>query len=237
METLNDGMKRLSGHPEPKELEAHYDEPVEAAPVKKTRRRAAATADIDEVRVGSAGWGFLGLLGAMLLVAAVFCVAEFDRNHRKANAGEMAYQEISVVEVNGVGDGSAIAQASDAGTASAQAATTTSGKATATATPAVTDAVCLFPTNGSDVADNPDLDAIAKAAVATGADVTVEGYTDESGRLAYNQQLSKDRAEAVGEYLVEHGVPANHIVVKGCGPTHEFASAALDRRVEVHLHS
>ncbi len=97
------------------------------------------------------------------------------------------------------------------------------------------DVVCLFPVNGDVIQENPQLNDLAEEVVADGSDVVITGYTDESGNAAYNQQLSDRRAKAIGDYLVAHGVPRDHISVEGRGQTHAFASNALDRRVEVRV--
>lgn len=95
--------------------------------------------------------------------------------------------------------------------------------------------VYLFAFDSDKVSESPQLNAIANAAVASGKDVEVKAYTDPTGNVAYNQKLSAERADAISDYLVAHGVPANHIVVSALGPTHAFASDALDRRAEVTI--
>ncbi|MDE6360030.1 MAG: OmpA family protein [Muribaculaceae bacterium] len=97
------------------------------------------------------------------------------------------------------------------------------------------DVICLFPVDGAAIQENPQLNDLAEEAVADGSDVVVTGYADESGNAAYNQQLSARRAQAIGDYLVAHGVARDHISVEGKGETHAFESPALDRRVEVRL--
>ena len=47
--------------------------------------------------------------------------------------------------------------------------------------------------------------------------VNLVGYTDRIGGDAYNQALSRRRAEAVRDYLVAHGVPADVITTEGRG--------------------
>jgi OOP family OmpA-OmpF porin len=53
--------------------------------------------------------------------------------------------------------------------------------------------------------------------VATSVRVSVEGHTDSTGSDAYNQALSERRADAVGGYLVESGVPAAIVNTTGKG--------------------
>ena len=81
--------------------------------------------------------------------------------------------------------------------------------------------------------------AEALAAGDPGAHFIVEGYTDSTGRAEFNQQLSEARAQAVREFLVEHGVAADRIESRGLGETQPVASNATaegranNRRVEI----
>ena len=72
--------------------------------------------------------------------------------------------------------------------------------------------------------DRPVLDRFA-AVVAEyypGALVTVEGFTDPSGSVAYNKQLGRRRAEAVREYLATAGgFGADHIKAVSYGEVRE----------------
>lgn len=69
--------------------------------------------------------------------------------------------------------------------------------------------------------------------------VLVEGYTDNVGTLEYNQQLSEDRAKAVGYALVKEGVVMDRIRTKGEAYNNPVASndtpegRALNRRTEI----
>src|SRR5690606_16347039 len=47
----------------------------------------------------------------------------------------------------------------------------------------------------------------------TGSIVTVEGFADPAGAARYNVALSTRRAEAVRDYLVQHGISAQLRVV------------------------
>jgi outer membrane protein OmpA-like peptidoglycan-associated protein len=68
---------------------------------------------------------------------------------------------------------------------------------------------------------------------------TIEGHTDAVGPASYNQDLSRRRAAAVRDYLVENGVPTEKLQVAGHGearPVTANASAegrAMNRRVEI----
>lgn len=69
--------------------------------------------------------------------------------------------------------------------------------------------------------------------------IEIVGHTDDVGDDAYNQELSEQRAKAVGEYLVGIGVDASKIVMLGMGERLPVASNATDegraenRRVEI----
>jgi long-chain fatty acid transport protein len=69
----------------------------------------------------------------------------------------------------------------------------------------------------------------------------VNGYTDTSGTVAYNQRLSLRRADAVAAKLVTDGVPKQDIEIKGFGETHLLVPTGpgvrepQNRRVEIIL--
>lgn len=76
--------------------------------------------------------------------------------------------------------------------------------------------------------------------------VTVEGYTDAKGPKSVNMQLSRDRAQAVKDWLVKNGgVMAANISTKGFGEQYPVAAntnkdgsdnplgRALNRRVSI----
>lgn len=76
--------------------------------------------------------------------------------------------------------------------------------------------------------------------------VTVEGYTDAKGTKSVNMQLSRDRAQAVKDWLVKNGgVMAASIATKGFGEQYPIApnkntdgkdnplGRALNRRVSI----
>ena len=71
--------------------------------------------------------------------------------------------------------------------------------------------------------------------------VQVVGYTDNTGSLAYNNQLSLKRAQAVATYLQNRGVSASRLSVMGMGPNNPIASNSTaagreqNRRVEITL--
>jgi OmpA-OmpF porin, OOP family len=74
--------------------------------------------------------------------------------------------------------------------------------------------------------------------------IAVEGFTDQTGDTAYNEALSKRRADAVVAYLVaQHDVPVYRIQMIGLGkdkPVDDAktrAARAKNRRVEVTIYS
>ena len=87
------------------------------------------------------------------------------------------------------------------------------------------------------------LDTLAqKAKDQTGYIIEVKGFADSTGNAAMNTKLSQDRAQAVINYLVQHGVPIRHITAPGAfGETNAVASnetasgRAENRRVEIKV--
>jgi outer membrane protein OmpA-like peptidoglycan-associated protein len=84
------------------------------------------------------------------------------------------------------------------------------------------------------------LDQVATALLAIRArNLIVEGNTDSQGSEAYNQSLSQRRADAVRDYLVERGYPADRIQSRGRGKSNPIANNASpegranNRRVEI----
>ncbi len=71
--------------------------------------------------------------------------------------------------------------------------------------------------------------------------IAVEGYTDATGSKAYNEALSRRRADKVVEYLVEHDIPIYRIHMIGLGQQRPVDEArnrearAKNRRVEVKV--
>ena len=75
---------------------------------------------------------------------------------------------------------------------------------------------------------------------ANSSTVTLDGYASSEGTAAHNMRLSKDRANSVKTYLVNSGVDAKRLKVKGFGETHPIADNSTEdgrvanRRVEFH---
>ena len=72
-------------------------------------------------------------------------------------------------------------------------------------------------------------------------DVTIYGHTDNTGSRAINEKLSKERAEAVANFLVGNGVSRARITTEGLAydqPVADNSTAegrAKNRRVEVYI--
>ncbi|MCO5946296.1 OmpA family protein [Mucilaginibacter flavidus] len=86
----------------------------------------------------------------------------------------------------------------------------------------------------------PVLDATSADMRANSSTVTLAGYASSEGTAAHNMRLSKDRANSVKTYLVNSGVDAKRLKVKGFGETHPIADNSTEdgrvanRRVEMH---
>ncbi len=71
--------------------------------------------------------------------------------------------------------------------------------------------------------------------------VEVQGHTDNVGKASTNLRLSDQRANAVRDYLIDQGVPADQLTAKGYGDTMPIADnktkagRALNRRVEFSI--
>ena len=82
--------------------------------------------------------------------------------------------------------------------------------------------------------------AAVKLGACPAVDIAIDGYTDSTGPDAYNQGLSKRRAEAARRFLIDAGVDANRVSSTGFGSSHPLApndtaeGRALNRRVELH---
>ncbi|WP_321857277.1 OmpA family protein [Burkholderia cenocepacia] len=86
------------------------------------------------------------------------------------------------------------------------------------------------------------LDELIDAAQGTSfRTATISGYTDSTGTAEHNRQLSEHRAQAVAQYLREHGLRAQQFDVRGYGESNPLASNATpagrarNRRVDITL--
>jgi OOP family OmpA-OmpF porin len=60
------------------------------------------------------------------------------------------------------------------------------------------------------------------------ANIEIAGHTDADGQDAFNQSLSEKRAQAVTDYLVKAGLPANRFTAMGYGSTQPVAGNDTD---------
>ena len=73
--------------------------------------------------------------------------------------------------------------------------------------------------------------------------ILVEGHTDDTGNLEFNNALSADRAKSVASFLASKGVDLNRIKPIGYGPSkpkvenNSAANRALNRRVELVVYA
>jgi outer membrane protein OmpA-like peptidoglycan-associated protein len=71
--------------------------------------------------------------------------------------------------------------------------------------------------------------------------VEVQGFTDSTGSLSLNMNLSQNRAQQVADYLERGDIISQRLVVVGKGPSNPIASNATpegraqNRRVEIRL--
>ncbi len=72
-----------------------------------------------------------------------------------------------------------------------------------------------------------------------GLNLQVEGYTDSTGTVEFNQKLSEQRANTVRDFLAQNGVPGQSMTAVGYGeqfpvaPNETAAGRKLNRRVEL----
>ena len=71
--------------------------------------------------------------------------------------------------------------------------------------------------------------------------IEISGHTSSEGDEAFNQQLSLDRAQAVKDWLIKAGTPADRIRIRGAGPSEPIADNKTNagreknRRIEFKL--
>lgn len=90
----------------------------------------------------------------------------------------------------------------------------------------------------------PVLDSVARALVQhPELRAKAIGHTDSTGGAALNQRLSVERAQAVTNYLMQHGVNGGHLTAEGRGSSAPIADnntqqgRAMNRRVELYLYA
>lgn len=83
---------------------------------------------------------------------------------------------------------------------------------------------------------NEYVSALNSAALAD-AILVIAGHTDAMGSNEHNLQLSQERAQAVRDYLVEHGVAPDRLIAKGYGEAYPVASNATEADRELNRRS
>jgi len=72
-------------------------------------------------------------------------------------------------------------------------------------------------------------------------EISIEGHTDDEGSASYNKQLSRNRAKAVYQYLIEEGIAEARLKFEGYGAEQPIAEndteegRALNRRTEIKI--
>ena len=102
----------------------------------------------------------------------------------------------------------------------------------------------LFATNSSQLS-NSSRDALTKFANSLknspDTDVTIYGHTDNTGTREVNERVSKQRADAVANFLVGNGISRARITTEGLAfdqPVADNSTAegrAQNRRVEIYI--
>ena len=85
------------------------------------------------------------------------------------------------------------------------------------------------------------LDRVSEAAKACPGRLAIDGHTDNTGRSALNERLSRQRAEAVRRALIDRGIAAGRLEAAGHGPSRPIADNATEagraqnRRIEIKV--
>ena len=108
------------------------------------------------------------------------------------------------------------------------------------------DASCrvLFKQGRTELADAKAFDRCMKstraelAAAGSDAEIVLYGFASEEGTTDFNQKLSQDRAQAVKDWMVAHGLEDERIQTRGAGSSEPLADnksaagRAKNRRIE-----
>lgn len=100
----------------------------------------------------------------------------------------------------------------------------------------------FFKVNSSELSDNDKQRIRDVAQIITmypQIKVTIKGFTDQTGSVAYNQKLSQKRARAVEQELLSANILANRITVESNGVDNDLKNKASQygRRVEILISS
>lgn len=94
----------------------------------------------------------------------------------------------------------------------------------------------LFPLNSSRIVPpQAELDAFASALQANPQinQVVITGHTDQLGTPSINMRLSKQRADAVKQYLVRKGIASERLTTRGAGSSQLVTDCQLPTRAEM----
>ena len=86
-----------------------------------------------------------------------------------------------------------------------------------------------------------ELDKLVEYLEHNRVNIEIAGHTDNQGSDEYNDRLSRDRAKAVYDYLVQHGVAAGRLSYQGYGKRQPIADneteegRAANRRTEFRI--
>lgn len=89
---------------------------------------------------------------------------------------------------------------------------------------------------GSSVVDNESrgmLAEFAKTLANTNAKVIVKGFASEEGSEVFNKQLSINRAIAIKDILVSHGLRPSEVDAEGFGATTQFGTSLESNRIVI----
>ena len=173
-------------------------------------------------RKGWLGWVACALLAGAVIVCGIFFNSHRDRLDKTYAEGR--HDIAAPVRTVGAGDNRAEEPSGNQTSQMKNAGYTDSS---------VANYVYYFPNDGSEVADNKALDALADKAVKGNAEIEITGYASNTGSQTYNSALSKKRADNIADYLIAHGVKKDHIMIDADGATDRFGDESHCRRVEI----
>lgn len=225
--------QRIGAHTEPERIAEHSQsspipEVEDADPIIEASQRGTVRPAVPIIILLAA------LIVAGLLFFATRRGTEFERS-RDTQAFYMGPTKIQSPGATAV-DASRVTEiyaSSPQAAAKAIKTTVNASPASSAAGETPTVVVYLFNYDSNNVPENATLTNLASELTSSGRDVAIVAYTDPRGSRDYNMRLSQRRADAIGDYLVAHGVDRSHVKCKGAGPTNAFATEQQDRRAEI----
>lgn len=214
---------------------------------------AAAAAPVAAKKGGAGKWILLGLAALAALFAFKSCGQQQEpAAPAPVEASASATSEVQPIEASSASAASEVAApaASEAVAPAASAATASAVEASAVAVPADTAAAdnarvvveegiakFYFATGKNDIAEGADtVVADVIAAGKEGKKLVISGFADSTGDAAANEELSKQRAQAVQAFFEAQGVNAANIELrKPESTTGAIGNEQEGRRVEVKV--